>query len=280
MSALVTSTVLLAAFMHAVWNAFLKADDDKLLSISGIVIATGIIAIFLVPFVGYPSSESWLYMALSVAAHFIYYIFLSQSYRYGDFAQVYPIARGAAPLLVVLWSYFILKETLSTLELTTICGIIFGIMIFASRGFRTLVHGGKLSVYILLTAISIASYTLFDGNGGRLSQNIPAYMVWLSLMEVFPVILFTLSRRSVKQLYSKTIHWRSFFAAAVSLSAYWMVVWAMTQAPIAMVAALRETSIIIATLIGTFYFKEKSGGRRIVAAIVICISIVVLKLYD
>lgn len=280
MSALVTSAVLLAAFMHAVWNAFLKADGDKLLSVTGIVCATGIIAIPLVPFVGLPAVESWPYIGLSVAAHFFYYVFLSQAYRYGEFAQVYPIARGTAPFLVVLWSVFILREPMTLLELGTIGGVIFGIMVFASRGVETLAHNSRLFVFILLTTISIACYTLFDGTGGRLSQNIPAYMVWLSVIDVIPILLFTLSRRSVKLVYDKVFHWRSFFAAAVALSAYWMVVWAMTQAPIALVAALRETSIIIATLIGTFYFKEKSGHRRFVAATVICISITVLKLND
>jgi len=280
MSGLVTSAVLLAAFMHAVWNAFLKADSDKLLSITSIVCATGILAFFLIPFVGLPAVESWPYLGLSILAHSTYYVFLSQAYRYGEFAQVYPIARGSAPLLIVLWSVLVLRESLSLLQLGTIAGIIFGIMVFASRGFGTLTHNKKLTGFILLTSISIACYTLFDGQGARLSFNVPAYMVWLSVLDAIPLLLFTLTRRTVKQVVQNTLHWRAFFAAIVSLTAYWIVVWAMTQAPIALVAALRETSIIIATLIGTFYFKEKSGYRRFVAAFVICMSILILKLND
>jgi len=280
MDGLVTSVILLAAFMHAVWNAFLKADDDKLLSIASIVVATGIMALCFVPFVDFPARESWPYLALSVAAHSTYYVFLSQSYRLGEFAQVYPIARGTAPLLVTLWSVLVLHETLTPLQLGTVAGIIFGIMVFASRGFDTLIHDRQLFLFIFLTSLSIGVYTIADGNGARLSQNVAGYMLWLSVFDVFPILLFTLSRRPVVKIVKYTFKIRAFFVGGISLIAYWMVVWAMTQAPIPLVAALRETSIIIATLIGAFYFKEKSGYRRFIAAVIICISVAILKIYD
>lgn len=280
MDGLVTALVLLAALLHALWNAFLKAGEDKLLSIAAIVVATGFIGLFLSPFVGLPAPEAWPYLLSSVLIHFCYYLFLSQAYRYGEFALVYPMARGTGPLIVVLWSVWVLGEQLSTLQLWTIAGIISGIMVFASRGIGAISHNNKLLLYVLLTAVSIAAYTLVDGRGGRASQNIPAYMVWLSILDVFPILLFTLTRRPARQILRHSVQPRALFAAAVSLAAYWIVVWAMTQAPIALVAALRETSIIIATLIGTFYFKERSGYRRFVAAFMICVSIAVLKIYD
>lgn len=280
MDGLVTSVVLLAAFMHAIWNAFLKADNDKLLSVTAIVVATGLIGLFILPFVPIPAAESWPYLALSVAAHFTYYVFLSQSYHYGEFAQVYPIARGTAPLLIVLWSVFVLEENLSPLELGTVAGVILGIMVFASRGFDTLLHNSKLFLFIFLTSVSIGIYTISDGKGARLSQSVAEYMVWLTVLDTIPLLLFTMTRRSTKQIIRQCLHWRPFFAGGISLVAYWMVVWAMTQAPIPLVSALRETSIIIATLIGTFYFKEKSGYRRFVAALIICVSIAILKIYD
>ena len=280
MDNLVTVVVLLAALMHATWNAFLKADNDKLLSITAIVCTTALIAALMLPFVPPPAPESWPYLALSVAAHFSYSVFLSQSYHYGEFAQVYPVARGTAPLLIVLWSVLVLNESLSPLQLGTIAGVILGIIVFASRGFGTLAHNGKLFLFIFITSVSISAYTLADGSGARVSQSVGGYMIWLSVLESIPILLFTLTRRSAQQIITHTFHWRPFFAGGISLAAYWIVVWAMTKAPIPLVSALRETSIIIATLIGTFYFKEKAGYRRFIAALIICISIVTLKVYD
>ena len=279
MDGLVTSAVLLAAFMHAIWNAFLKSDNDKLTSVTAIACATGLIALFFLPFVPLPSAESWPYIALSVASHFTYYVFLSQAYHHGEFGQVYPIARGSAPLLIVLWSVFVLHEVLTPIQLGTIVAIIIGIMVFASRGFNTLIHNRKLFLFIFLTSVSIGVYTITDGKGARLSQSVPGYMIWLSVLDFLPILIFTMTRRPIHKIVSQIFHWRAFFAGGISLAAYWIVVWAMTQAPIALVSALRETSIIIATLIGTFYFKEKSGYRRFIAALIICISIAVMKIY-
>ena len=152
-------------------------------------------------------------------------------------------------------------------------------MVFASRGFGTLLQNQQLFIFIFLTSLSIGVYTLADGNGARLSQNVAGYMLWLSVFDVIPILLFTLTRRPARKIVNHVFQTRAFYVGGISLISYWIVVWAMTQAPIPLVAALRETSIIIATLIGTFYFKEKSGYRRFIAAIIICISIGILKIY-
>lgn len=269
--------VLLAAFFHAVWNASVKLGNDKLLSLTGIQMTMLIVVLPLVPFVGLPHPSSWFYLLASVLLHFAYYVGLASAYRYGDFAQAYPIARGSAPILVTLWGVFVLHESMRGHELLAVVGVVGGIMIFATRRLGTVLHQRKALLSALMTACFIGGYTIVDGIGGRLSDNIPAYMVWLSILDSFPLALYALHQRGWSDVIALKSTWRiSLFGSVLSLAAYWMVVWAMSQAAIPLVAALRETSVIIAALIGAYYFHEPAGKRRIVASVVIFFSIVLL----
>ena len=269
--------VLVAAFFHAVWNASVKRDDDKLLSITGIQIATLVLVLPLMPLVGLPHPSSWPYLFASAILHFGYYLSLARAYRYGDFAQAYPVARGCAPILVALWGVLVLNETLSGIQLLSLGGVIGGIMIFATRRLGAVLNHRRALVSALVTSGFIGAYTIVDGVGGRSSMNVPAYMVWLSILDSVPMMLYVLHRRSLSEVIALKSKWRiSLFASLLSLTAYWTVVWAMTQAPIALVSALRETSVVIAALIGAFYFKEPAGLRRIVASIIIFAAIALL----
>ncbi len=270
-------TVLLAAFFHAVWNASVKRGDDKILSLTGILLTTLVIALPLVPLVGLPHPHSWPYLLASAALHFGYYLSLASAYQHSDFSQAYPVARGSAPILVTLWGVFVLHEAVGGIELVSVIGVIGGIMIFATRRLGAVRHPRKALLSALITSCFIGGYTIVDGIGGRLSQNIPAYMVWLSILDGIPLALYALHRRPLSQVLALASTWRiSLFGAALSLAAYWMVVWAMSQAPIPLVSAIRETSVIIAALIGAYYFKEPAGKRRIVASAVIFASIALL----
>lgn len=279
MGLLVTFAVLCAALAHAIWNAFIKTGDDHLISITGMSAGAALTTLVIFPFAALPDSQSWPYILASIVFHVAYMVALSQAYRYSDFSSAYPIARGTAPILVFGWSFIFLQEVLSVTEMLAIFGIIIGIMVFSTRRLGAVVNDRKAIFYALLTSVFIAAYTIVDGIGVRLSGTVSGYMVWMTTFEVFPMLLYTYVRRGPKVFSALAKNARPMFLSGmIAVSGYWVIIWAMTQAPIALVAALRETSIIIAALIGAFYFKEPSGKRRIVAAIIVCISVVILRL--
>ena len=269
--------VLVAALLHATWNAMVKSGKDHLLSITGLNLAAGLIALPLLLFVGLPEVDSWPYLFASVVLHSMYYVALSAAYKYGDFSQAYPVARGTAPVLVTLWGVLVLNEMLNSIEVVSLIGVLTGILIFATKGFRRVMQDHQALVSALVTSMFIGGYTIADGIGGRLSENVPAYMVWLSVLDCIPILLYTIFKRGIAEVISIGHKWKIFLlGASLALASYSLVVWSMTQAPIPLVSAVRETSIIIAALIGAFYFKEPSGKRRIIASIVIFCSIALL----
>jgi drug/metabolite transporter (DMT)-like permease len=269
--------VLGAALFHATWNALVKSGKDHLLSITGINFATLVIAVLALPFFGIPDKESWPYLLVSGVIHFGYYVALSEAYKHGDFSQAYPVARGTAPILVSLWGVFVLNESMNTIELVSLIGVITGILIFATRKLDQVIQNKVALISALCTSFFIAGYTVTDGVGGRLSGNVPGYMLALSVIDGMLIMAYTAIVRSPAAVWDTRKSWRTLVPGAVlSLAAYTMVVWAMTRAPIPLVSALRETSIIIAALIGAFYFKEPSGKRRIIASVVIFISVAIL----
>jgi len=172
---------------------------------------------------------------------------------------------------------FVLNESMSTIELISLIGVMAGILIFATRRLDQVVQNKVALISALCTSMFIAGYTLTDGVGGRLSGNVPGYMLTLTIIDGMLIMVYTAIVRSPAAVWNTRKSWRTFVPGALlSLAAYTMVVWAMTRAPIPLVSALRETSIIIAALIGAFYFREPSGKRRIIASIVIFISVAIL----
>ena len=269
--------VLAAALFHALWNASVKSGEDKLLSIAAMNLSIMLIVLPMLPWVGLPHVDALPYLFASMFFHFGYNVGLATAYRYGDFAVVYPLARGCAPVLVTLWGVFVLHEGLAGNEWLALLGVLSGIMIFVTRRLEVVLRERKALFSALLTSVFIAAYTVVDGIGGRLSMNVAGYVVWVMILNSVPIMLYALHQRSAGELLTIARQWRLHFpAAALSLAAYWIVVWAMSQASIPLVAALRETSIIIAALIGAYYFKEPSGKRRIIASIVIFFSIALL----
>ena len=271
--------VLLAALFHATWNAIVKGGEDKLLSITGLNLATLVICAVALPFFGLPEPESYPWLIASALIHFGYYIALSQAYATGDFAEAYPIARGTVPLIVTLIGVVFLQEAMGPLEIVSLLGILLGIAIFATRGWGKVNHDKTALLWALTTSGFIAGYTISDGLGGRLSDNVPGYMLVLGILDSILIVLYTGWVRGFSAVGQTLTNWRAnFLCGALSISAYTLVVWVMTQAPIPLVSALRETSIVIAALIGTLYFKEPAGIRRIAASILIFLSVAVLSL--
>jgi drug/metabolite transporter (DMT)-like permease len=271
--------VLLAAVLHASWNAFVKAADDGLISIA--ILGAGQVALgfILVLHTGLPTRAALPYLALSIIVHQAYHLGLVMQYRFGDLGQVYPLARGASPLLVAGAAWWLAGESLngwSGLAIVIICA---GIVSLSLVG-RGTAHNGKALAWASFTALSIAGYSIADGLGARLTPEPLSYIAWLFLLNGMPPVAVALILRNRRQIQRALAQngWRSGLGGPFSLAAYGIVIWAMTKAPLAHVTALRETSVIVAALIGSVLFKETFGGRRVAAATVIVAGIAMLQL--
>jgi drug/metabolite transporter (DMT)-like permease len=274
----VTLLVLFAAFMHAVWNAIVKASEDSLVQLATLNAATALIAAALLPVVGLPGWASLPYLAGNAACQSAYYVFLLSSYSAGGLSLVYPIARGSAPLLVALASAVFLGETLSGKHLLGVGLITASILSLAFSGGRTQVRPRAI-LFSLATGASIAAYTFIDGAGARAAESPFAYIVALFLINGVLLLPALWTRRRGVAVARMRSHWKTgALSGALSFGAYGIAVWAMTRAPIALVAALRETSVIVAALLGAVFLGEPFGRHRIPAALGVALGIAVLRL--
>ena len=247
-----------AALLHATWNTLLKSGDDKVLGMAGIVIGHipfGIGALF---FVSLPSVDSLPYLGASIVFHAGYQFFLLKSYQIGDLTHVYPLARGSAPILVTIFSVVVLGVKLDSLQVLAILLITCGII---SLTFDRLENGQfnfRATKFALITGLFIASYSLIDGLGARVAGTSWGFYSCLTIGNGIVAICFILLTNPTL-LIDLAFKGRKVFVigGGTSFLAYGIVTWAFTQAPIALVAALRETSIIFALLLGVFILKER-----------------------
>lgn len=258
--------VLIAALFHATWNAFVKVDGDRLLFMAVLLAGGGIAALAAALVLPMPNPESWPYIALSVLLHQGYNAFLLLAYRHGDLSHVYPLARGSAPLIVAAVSVGIIGEALSGTGLVAVVLMGLGIMSLAfARGAQQL-RNPVAAAFALATGVFIAAYTLTDGIGARLSGSAAAYAAWLLGLEWIPLVLYAAVTRRRKGLAHVRRIWKpAVLMGLLSVAAYAAAIWAMTVAPIALVAALRETSIIFALLFGVVMLKEPVNLVRVAA---------------
>ena len=271
--------VLLAAVLHAGWNALVKVTGDRLVVMAVITTGSGLIALAGLPFVALPDRASWPFLAASVVLHIGYNLFLVRAYRHGDLGQVYPIARGSAPLLVLALAYFAAGERVSALDLAAVVVIAVGLGSLAFRAGMPSIHDRATLAYAFGTALFIAGYTVVDGMGARQAGSAHGYALWLFVLDGIPITVIAIALRGRAFARSVTAHWRAGLAGgAMSLAAYWLVIWAMTVAPMALVAALRETSVVFAALIAAVILKEGFGPRRIAAAALVAAGVVLLRL--
>ena len=270
--------VLAAALMHAGWNAILKSSKSKLLDTVVIVVGAGAIAALTLPFLPLPRPASWPWLAASVAIHFLYYLALIGAYRYGDLSHTYPLMRGGAPLLVLILSPLVLAESLSVQSVSGILLVSAGIAVPALQALLS--HSaGKATAFAAANAVIIASYTIVDGQGARLSGNAVSYSQWLFFLDAFALTAVAARRHGLAMFdYARLRLTPGLAGAALTLVSYGIVIWAMTQAPVAAVAALRETSVIFAAVIGAMLLKEPFGAWRMAGAVTVVIGIAILNL--
>lgn len=267
MDTVVFVAVLLAAACHAGWNALLKLEVEPIVAISLISVACGLLVAPLVPFGGLPDVAAWPYIAASLALHLVYYIALAEAYRSGDLGLVYPIARGSAPLLTAMAATLFSSERLSVTAWAGITVVAAGILLLAAIGGRGVTHLHRRTVsFALVTAAAIAAYTVVDGLGARIPPSPTPYILWLFLLDGLMMLAFGLVVRGPTLIGAFRAQWRLVLAGgAMALTSYAIALWAMTVAPIALVAALRETSVLFATLIGIFILREPVLGVRLAA---------------
>lgn len=268
--------VLFAALLHASWNAIVKGAPDKLLITILVATSAAAISALALPFLAQPARESWPFLATSAVLQVGYYLLVARAYRGADMSQAYPLMRGTAPLLVAVVSRFWLGEHLSPAAWTGVALICSGVLSLALAGRGANAQGVRAA---LLNAVVIASYTLVDGAGVRASGEPVAYTLWLNLLSGAPLLVWVLAAR-----------WRSFLpyarahlglgviGGAGTLTSYGLALWAMTHAPVAVIAALRETSILFATVIAVVVLKERLSPARITAAGLIAVGAIILRL--
>jgi drug/metabolite transporter (DMT)-like permease len=274
----VTLAVLGAALAHATWNAMIKSSRDILLDMTLITFLAGGVAAPLLLFVAAPAPASWPYIAASVASHIGYYIALVGAYRAGDLSHGYPIMRGVAPLIVSACALAWLGEAPSTMEWVGVLLICGGVLSLGLAGFHW--RDSRVStLWALTNAVIIATYTLIDAAGVRASGSPAGYVLWLFVLDAIPFPLMVLAAKKRELVvYVRTYWLRGLVGGALSSGAYGVALWAMTRAPVAAVAALRETSVIFAALIGAWLLKEGHIARRLAGAATVAAGVIALKI--
>jgi len=271
--------VLLAALMHASWNALVKASPRKLFDVVAINGTSGVIAALALPVMPGIDWACWPWLVASVLIHLVYFAAVVGAYRFGDLSQAYPIMRGCAPMLVALLGVVLLGEQLAATTWGGVALIVSGIIapaLIAARGIRLPGLGTAVAAG---NAIVIACYTLVDGVGTRASGNAAGYGMWLFLLIAVPMTAWAAASHGRELVVYLRERWRlTVLGGALLMGSYLIALWAMTRAPVAVVAALRETSVILAAIIGTVFLKERFGGWRIPGAILVAVGIAALNL--
>lgn len=276
----VVALVLLAAVLHATWNAFVKAGADRLAVLTLAMAAPAPLCALALPFVPLPNVASWPYLLASIIIHTSYYACLLFAYRHGDLSQVYPVARGTAPVLVAFGAWIMAGEVLRPRELAGVLIVSTGIMSLAWRRGGATRDGEFAAIgFALLTSLNIGLYSVTDGLGVRNAGTAIGYILWMFALEGLPLLAFTLwvRRGRIRASFAPSLK-AGIGGALISSLAYGIVIWAMSVAPMAHVVALRETSVIMAAAIGALVLKEPFGGRRIAAAAVVAAGAVLLQI--
>ena len=279
METFVFLAVLFAAACHAGWNALIKVGLDPLSTTTLISVGSGIVALAFAPLVGMPASAAWPWLIASVVIHLVYFASLIESYRTGDLGQVYPIARGSAPLMTAAVTSIFVGEKLSALGWTGIVALVAGVLLLSARGGRHLAEIDRRAIgFALFTALTICAYSVVDGIGARLSANPNGYSVWLFIGIAVVMVPYALYRDGRDVIPAMQRFWlRGFAGGALQVLSYGIAIWAMTAAPIAIVATLRETSVLFGAAIAVVVLKEPLRAVRVVAACLIVCGLVLIR---
>ena len=252
--------VLASALIHAVWNALVKTGGDEALMMALTTAVTGVIGLIGITLTKTPAAQAWPFIAASVVIHAAYIILLVKSYQSGELGHVYPLARGAAPLLVALAAFVFAAERLTPIGSLGILLISAGVMSLALAGGGRRIDRRRPAAFALLTGVAIASYTVVDAFGIRASGTPLGYIAWLFFLEAPPIVLWVaLTRRHDLAAYVRHHLPRGVLIGGMAITSYGLALYALSLGAMAPVAALRETSSIFAVLIGTFLMRESLG---------------------
>lgn len=273
----VVMAVLLGALLHASWNAMVKSSTDKALDTALIHLMGSVVTLPLIIILGWPPAAAWPYIMASMVIHIGYYIALTGAYKHGDLGLTYPLMRGTAPLLVALSATLTVGEHLSPLAWTGVAGVCAGVLTLGLS--RHAMDSPRAVGFALANAVIIAMYTVVDAIGVRLSGNALQYVVALFVLDGWPFAILVLARRGKAALPYAKQRWPLAVAGALaSLGSYGIALWAMTRAPVATIAALRETSVLFAALLGSWFLKEAFTVRRAIGTCVIVAGVMALRL--
>lgn len=270
--------VLAAAALHATWNALVRGGSDPLLHTASVVSWTGVYALPTLFFLPLPSAQTWGVLALSIIVHIAYYITLAGAYRNGNLSTIYPIIRGCAPLMISVGSIVVLGETLDLTDWFGVAMISAGVLIIALRSGLDNVR--RALTWALACSLTIAVYSIIDGYGARTATNALSFAAWLFVTETiaFLALLTALGRGKMLRTYVRQRFKNTALAGMMSAIGYTVVLWAMSQAPVALVSATRETSVLFACALGALLLKEKLSSRQIIGALVILSGLVAMRI--
>jgi len=270
----VTLAVLGAALLHALWNVLVKAGADKELETINVALGSGLVALVAAFFFPAPAPASWPWVAASAVVHILYFAFLAGAYRWGEMSYTYPVMRGGGPIIVALAGAFFLGEVLAPSQTLAVVLICAGILALASGR-----HDPRATWFALANALVVAAYTMIDGQGARLSAAPVSYALWFFAATGATVFAYGLARRGAAVPAHFRRHWlRALVGGSCAVGAYGIALWAMTRAPIALVAVLRETSVIFGAVFGALLLKEKMTRRRLVATGAVLAGLAALRL--
>lgn len=274
----VLGAVLFGALLHASWNAMIKSSADKALDTAVIHLIGSFVALPLLFVVGLPPVAAWPYIATSLVIHIGYYIALTGAYKHGELGLTYPLMRGTGPLLVALGSASLLGESLSPIAWLGVVGICGGVLVLGLT--RHALDSPRAVAFALANAVIIALYTVVDGLGVRVGGNAFQYVLALFVIDGWPFALLVLWRRgpAVVWPYARQRAPLALVGAAASIGSYGIALWAMTKAPVATVAALRETSVLFAVLLGMWFLKERMTRQRAIGVAAIVAGVMALRI--
>ncbi len=270
--------------MHACWNTLLKSSPDKNLETALANLFTSLLSIPLLIYFGLPNLLSYPYILLSVLLHVIYFYLVASAYRFGDLNLTYPVMRGLAPIMTLLFGFLLLRESIATEMAIGVLLISSGVILLGLRKTNTSQDHVKALIFACGNAIVIATYTITDGIGVRLSQNAWSYVSLLMFLNGLCLASFTLWQRRSSSVLSNTILYLKqrgtypLIGGACIIGSYSLALWAMTQAPISLVAAIRETSVLFAFLFGATYLKESMSFARTLGILGICAGLILIRI--
>jgi drug/metabolite transporter (DMT)-like permease len=276
MSAAIFSIILFAAVLHAAWNAIVKVAPDKTLTAILVVISSAVVSLLILPFLSQPASASWPFLAISTVLQVIYYGLVAAAYRATDMSLAYPLMRGFAPLIVAAVTAFALGDRLTPPAWVGVFLVSAGVIATALGARRS--GNGRGALLAAANSVVIASYTISDGLGARASGAPAAYTMWLTVLTAVPLTAWVIVYRRDFAAYARRYAPLGFVGGVATLTSYGLALWGMTIAPVAVVAALRETSILFGTAIAAFILKERVTPARLLAVGLIAAGAIALRL--